>query len=102
MEEYTSHKGIRKMKNKSLWRWWAKALGEKASKCDRESDKIAIIRTVIFSTYLITNGFIIAGVIRHWNDSPPITIYQYHEVPSRLSETKKENLHKTNRNFLYD
>ncbi len=58
------------MKQKrTVWRWWAKALGEKASKCDKESDLIAIIRTVIFSTYLITNLFIIAGVIRHWNDN---------------------------------
>jgi hypothetical protein len=50
-----------------LWRLWAKALGEKASKCDSESDTIAIIRTIIFGTYLITNLFIIAGVIRQWN-----------------------------------
>lgn len=57
------------MKNKTVWRWWAKALGEKASKCDRESDTIATIRTFIFITYLITNCFIVAGVIRHWNDS---------------------------------
>ena len=56
------------MKKKTVWRWWAKALGEKASKCDKESDHIAIIRTVIFVTYLITNCFIVAGVIRHWND----------------------------------
>lgn len=55
-------------KNKTLWRWWAKALGEKASKCDKESDRIAYIRTFIFITYLITNCFIVAGVIRHWND----------------------------------
>lgn len=55
-------------KPKTLWRWWAKAIGEKASKCDRESDKVAIIRTLIFTTYLITNCFIVAGVIRHWND----------------------------------
>jgi len=55
-------------KNKNAWRWWAKAIGEKASKCDRESDRIAVIRTVIFATYLITNCFIVAGVIRHWND----------------------------------
>jgi len=34
------------MKHKSLWRWWAKALGEKASKCDKESDSIALIRTL--------------------------------------------------------
>lgn len=58
------------MKHKPFWRWWAKALGEKASKCDKESDTIAIIRTVIFITYLITNIFIVAGVIRHWNDEP--------------------------------
>jgi len=56
-----------KMKRKTVWRWWAKALGEKASKCNKESDTIALIRTLIFTTYLITNSFIIAGVIRHWN-----------------------------------
>lgn len=83
------------MKQKTMWRWWSKALGEKASKCDRESDKISIIRTCIFLTYLITNCFIIAGVVRHWNDSQPIEIYidnTPHEVPSHLSETKKENV----------
>ena len=51
-------------KQKNAWRWWSKALGEKASKCDKESDKIAMIRTVIFFTYLITNAFIIYGVTR--------------------------------------
>jgi hypothetical protein len=61
-------------KKKTTWRWWAKALGEKASKCDKESDIIAIIRTIIFATYLITNCFIVAGVIRHWNDETQILI----------------------------
>jgi hypothetical protein len=55
-------------KPKTIFRWWAKSLGEKASKCDRESDIVAIVRTLIFLTYLITNCFIVAGVIRHWND----------------------------------
>jgi hypothetical protein len=55
-------------KRNTVWRWWSKALGEKASKCDRESDRIAVIRTLIFASYLITNVFIISGVIRHWND----------------------------------
>jgi hypothetical protein len=59
-----------KENSKTFWRWWAKSLGEKASKCDRESDTIAGIRTFIFLTYLITNCFIVAGVMRHWNDSP--------------------------------
>ena len=61
-------------KNKTAWRWWAKALGEKASKCDKESDKIALIRTFIFATYLITNAFIVAGVIRHWNDETKVQV----------------------------
>ena len=59
------------MKKKSnAWRIWAKAIGEKASKDDKESDVIASLRTIIFLTYLITNVFIIAGVVRHWNDIP--------------------------------
>ena len=51
-----------------VWRVWAKALGEKASKCSRESDRVALIRTIIFLSYLTTNAFIVAGVVRHWND----------------------------------
>lgn len=50
-----------------VWRVWAKALGEKASKCSKESDRVALIRTLIFLSYLITNVFIISGVVRHWN-----------------------------------
>ena len=49
-----------------MWRLWAKSLGEKASKDDSEADKVAVIRTLIVSFYIITNIFIIAGVIRHW------------------------------------
>lgn len=51
---------------KKIWRLWAKALGEKASDCDQESDLIACIRTLIVLIYIITNLFIIAGIIRHW------------------------------------
>lgn len=64
---------------KMMWRWWAKALGQKASNKDHEADKVAFIRTVIFLTYLITNCFIVAGVIRHWNE-PPIYIEIRKEV----------------------
>ena len=48
-------------------RLWFKALGERASECDFESDAVAWIRTAIFFTYFATNLFICAGVIRHWN-----------------------------------
>lgn len=50
-----------------LWRLWAKAVGEKASPKNDEADAVAVIRTAILLFYIITNIFIIAGVIRHWN-----------------------------------
>ena len=78
-------------KRKNTWRWWAKAIGEKASKDDKESDVVAIIRTIIFFTYLTTNVFIVSGVIRHWND-----------VPSELSKTKEERLCQTDSNLSED
>jgi hypothetical protein len=46
---------------------WAKALGEKAGDNNAEADLIACIRTAIVLTYIITNCFIVAGVIKHWN-----------------------------------
>ena len=58
---------------KTVWRLWAKALGEKATKCDKESDTVAIIRTFIFTTYLITNVAIVANAVRHWNDNVQTT-----------------------------
>lgn len=51
---------------KKIWKIWAKALGQKASESNKEADKVAIIRTIIALIYLITNFFIVAGVIRHW------------------------------------
>ena len=51
-----------------MWRIWCKALGEKASECSRESDIVAIVRTIIFATYLVTNIAIVANAVRHWND----------------------------------
>lgn len=51
---------------KNIWRIWAKALGEKAGSSDNEADRIALIRTIIVISYIVTNCFIVAGVIRHW------------------------------------
>ena len=59
-------------KKKTAWRLLAKALGEKASKCDNEADKVALIRLVMFLSIFITNCFIVANAIRHWNDVPSI------------------------------
>ena len=53
---------------KKIWRIWAKALGEKASPCDKESDIVAGVRTLIVFVYIITNLVIMSGIIHHWND----------------------------------
>jgi hypothetical protein len=49
-----------------MWRLWAKSLGEKSGSSDNEADKVAVVRTIIILFYILTNIFIIVGVIRHW------------------------------------
>ena len=55
---------------KTIWRLWAKSIGEKASEDDKEADKIAIIRTIIFFIAIlygfITNTMIMLGIFHHW------------------------------------
>ncbi len=58
-------------KRKTVWRLWALALGEKAGKHEKEADIIAFIRTVVLFSYIATNVFIVAGVIRHWEKERP-------------------------------
>ena len=53
----------------TYWRILAKALGEKAHPDPRIADRVALVRLAILSSYLLTNAFIVAGVIRHWNHS---------------------------------
>ena len=53
---------------KKFWYIWCKALGEKPHEDDKLSDKIAIIRSCIVLVYVITNLFIVAGIIKHWKD----------------------------------
>ena len=78
-------------KRKSAWRIWAKALGQKEGKNNREADTVAIIRTLIMIQLVITNGFIIANAIRHWNN-----------VPSELSQTEEKRLRNTQSNVYED
>lgn len=56
------------MPMKNFWRLWAKALGEKSGATEQEADRIALIRSAIVLCYIITNLFIVAGVVKHWND----------------------------------
>ena len=51
-----------------IWKIWKYALGSFADDKTHDYDNVvAIVRTIILFTYLITNAFIISGVIRHWN-----------------------------------
>ena len=52
----------------------SKSLGEKASKCDKEADRVALIRLVMFLSIFITNCFIVANALRHWNDKTEVYV----------------------------
>ena len=67
------------MKNRLLYYIYC-ALGEKSHECDKTADKVAFIRLLITLQILITNFFIIFGVIanvssivHHWNDSKQLS-----------------------------
>jgi len=49
-----------------MWRLWAKALGEKAHEDDKEADKVAFFRTLIFLQVVITNVLISANIVLNW------------------------------------
>lgn len=54
-----------------MWRVWKYSLGSFDDKTTKEYDNyIVLVRSVIFFSYLITNCFIISGVIRHWGSVP--------------------------------
>ena len=50
------------------WRIWKYALGSfEDNKTAKYDNAVCIIRSIILLTYLATNTFIVAGVIRHWD-----------------------------------
>ena len=57
-----------------MWEIWWKALGQKEGKNNREADAVAVIRTLILLGYMITNSFIMAGVVRHWNSETNVFV----------------------------
>ena len=64
----------RKKEKSNLWRLWCKALGTKEGVSNSEADVIAIIRTLILLGYMVTNSFIVAGVIRHWDTNRTVSV----------------------------
>ena len=54
-----------------IWRIWKYALGSFSDeKTEPYDGYVVLVRSIIFVSYLITNCFIISGVIRHWNNVP--------------------------------
>ena len=72
-----------------LWKIWAYSLGRFSDgKTEPYDNYVAIIRTCIFVSYMVTNFFIVSGVLRHWND-----------VPSQLSQTEEKRICETYSNL---
>ena len=57
-----------KQKQSNLWRIVAKSLGNESGETGKEADQIALVRLIAFLSILITNSFIVANALRHWND----------------------------------
>ncbi len=62
-----------------LWRIWKYALGSFSDEKTEPYDSyVVLVRSIIFVSYLVTNCFIIAGVIRHWGDSKQTVTWSSH------------------------
>ena len=53
---------------RKLWRYWARALGEKVGETDARADNGAFIRTLIILQAVITNVLIAWNIIRRWDE----------------------------------
>ena len=76
-----------------LWRIWKYALGSFSDeKTEPYDNYIVLVRSVIFVSYLVTNCFIIAGVIRHWGDNQEtVTLSPDTLAVSAMIGTSKRN-----------
>ena len=55
---------------KKVWEVWKYAIGSFSDDKTAPYDNyVAGIRTIIFVSYMVTNAFIVSGVIRHWNNN---------------------------------
>ena len=76
-----------------IWKIWKYALGSFADDKTHDYDNVvAVVRTIILLTYLITNAFIISGVIRHWNyDNNP----ELAETQQQATQIQEKTTHGT-------
>jgi hypothetical protein len=73
-----------------IWTIWKYSLGSFSdTKTETYDDLVAVIRTCIFVSYMVTNIFIVSGVLRHWN-----------EVSSQVSQTEEKRQRNADCNVL--
>ena len=68
-----------------IWQIWKYSLGSFSDDKTAPYDNyVASIRTVIFVSYMVTNAFIISGLLRHWNNGTErlVEFNQLHETRS--------------------
>jgi len=66
-------------KCRTILRVWKYALGSFSDeKTERYDNAIVVVRSIVFFSYLITNCFIIAGVVRHWDSKQSVPIVSPH------------------------
>ena len=54
---------------------WKYSLGSFSdSKTEKYDNWIALVRTVILVYYMVTNSFIVTGVIRHWDANRCVSV----------------------------
>ena len=54
------------MENTSIWKTWARALGEKIGEDSKRADNVAWIRTFIVLQAVICNIFIVINILLSW------------------------------------
>jgi hypothetical protein len=54
------------MESTSVWKTWARALGEKIGEDSRRADNVALIRTFIVLQAVICNIFIVINILLSW------------------------------------
>ena len=82
----------------NIWRIWKYALGSFSDEKTKDVDNtVVLVRSAILTSYLITNCFIISGVIRHWNyDNTELAAPQ-----QKATKIQKEGAYDTGRQEAY-
>ena len=70
---------------------WKYALGSFSDEKTKEVDnQVVMVRSLIFLSYLITNCFIISGVIRHWNYGNNTKLAAPHQKTTQIQKKNSD------------